>query len=110
MLTFTCRDDDTQICSCHNVLKCDIVDSVKNGTCKTLADVKSCTKAGSGCGGCMPTVKLVFENTLRSMGQEVTNHCEFSDLLLKSRMILLTTRKYARTSPIVDRTFAILSP
>lgn len=67
-------DDDTQICSCHNVLKGDVVKSVKDGTCKSIGDVKSCTKAGTGCGGCMPLVQTIFNKTMASMGQEVKNH------------------------------------
>lgn len=35
-------DDDTQICSCHNVTKGDVTKSVKDGTCKSIGDVKSC--------------------------------------------------------------------
>ncbi|KAL9057106.1 MAG: hypothetical protein Q9162_002540 [Coniocarpon cinnabarinum] len=66
--------DDTQICSCHNVLKGDITKSVKDGTCKSVGDVKSCTKAGTGCGGCMPLVQTIFNKTMASMGQEVKNH------------------------------------
>ncbi|KAH6648074.1 hypothetical protein BKA67DRAFT_524115 [Truncatella angustata] len=65
--------DDTQICSCHNVTKGDVVDVVKDGTCKTLGDVKACTKAGTGCGGCMPLVTTIFNKTMRDMGAEVTN-------------------------------------
>lgn len=67
-------DDDTQICSCHNVLKGDVVKAVKDGTCKSIGDVKSCTKAGTGCGGCMPLVQTIFNKTMASMGQEVKNH------------------------------------
>ncbi|KAI6083603.1 nitrite reductase [Hypoxylon rubiginosum] len=67
-------DDDTQICSCHNVTKADVVNSVKDGTCKTVGDVKACTKAGTGCGGCMPLVTSIFAKTMTDMGAEVTNH------------------------------------
>ncbi|EME86727.1 uncharacterized protein MYCFIDRAFT_186832 [Pseudocercospora fijiensis CIRAD86] len=67
-------DDDTQICSCHNVIKGDVAKSVKDGTCKSIGDVKSCTKAGTGCGGCMPLVQTIFNKTMQSMGQEVMNH------------------------------------
>ncbi|KAF2233635.1 nitrite reductase [Viridothelium virens] len=66
--------DDTQICSCHNVLKRDLTKSIKDGTCKSIGDVKSCTKAGTGCGGCMPLVQTIFNKTMASMGQEVKNH------------------------------------
>lgn len=60
-------DDDTQVCSCHNVLKGDVVRAVKDGTCKSIGDVKSCTKAGTGCGGCMPLVQTIFNKTMASM-------------------------------------------
>ncbi|KAF1811578.1 nitrite reductase [Eremomyces bilateralis CBS 781.70] len=66
--------DDTQICSCHNVTKGDVVKVVKDGTCKSIGDVKACTKAGTGCGGCMPLVQTIFNKTMESMGQEVKNH------------------------------------
>ncbi|TKX20399.1 nitrite reductase [NAD(P)H] [Elsinoe australis] len=66
--------DDTQICSCHNVTKGDVTKAVKDGTCKSIGDVKSCTKAGTGCGGCMPLVQTIFNKTMSSMGNEVKNH------------------------------------
>ena len=66
--------DDTQICSCHNVTKGDVANVVKDGTCKSIGDVKSCTKAGTGCGGCMPLVQSIFNQQMLAMGQEVSNH------------------------------------
>lgn len=70
-------DDDTQVCSCHNVTKKDIVEVVKDGSCKTLDAVKKCTKAGTGCAGCMPLVQGIFNSEMRKMGAEVSNHGEF---------------------------------
>ncbi|UNI22609.1 Nitrite reductase (NAD(P)H) [Purpureocillium takamizusanense] len=67
-------DDDTQICSCHNVTKGDVVSRVKDGTCKDIASIKACTKAGTGCGGCMPLVTTIFNKTMAAMGNEVKNH------------------------------------
>lgn len=67
-------EDDTQICSCHNVTKGDVVNGVKDGTCKSIGEVKSCTKAGTGCGGCMPLVQTIFNKTMKSMGNEVKNN------------------------------------
>ncbi|KAL9115241.1 MAG: hypothetical protein Q9227_001035 [Pyrenula ochraceoflavens] len=66
--------DDTQICSCHNVTKGDLAKVVKDGTAKSIGDVKSCTKAGTGCGGCMPLVQSIFNKTMKDMGNEVLNH------------------------------------
>ena len=67
-------DDDTQVCSCHNVSKGDITSTVKDGSCKSIGDVKSCTKAGTGCGGCMPLITSIFNKQMKDMGQEVKNH------------------------------------
>ena len=69
--------DDTQICSCHNVTKGNVASVVKDGSCKSIGDVKSCTKAGTGCGGCMPLVQTIFNKEMKAMGNEVLNHCEF---------------------------------
>jgi nitrite reductase (NAD(P)H) len=67
-------DDDTQICSCHNVTKGDVVKSVKEGGCQSLNAVKACTKAGTGCGGCVPLVTSIFNSAMKAMGNEVANH------------------------------------
>lgn len=66
--------DDTQICSCHNVTKGDVCKVVKDGSCKSIGDVKSCTKAGTGCGGCMPLVQTIFNSQMKAQGAEVLNH------------------------------------
>jgi len=66
--------EDTQICSCHNVLKGDLCKSIRDGTCKSIGDVKACTKAGTGCGGCMPLVQSIFNKEMSALGNEVKNH------------------------------------
>ncbi|MFG2665218.1 nitrite reductase large subunit NirB [Streptomyces sp. NPDC048387] len=42
--------DTAVICSCHNVTKKAIT------ACSTLPEVKKCTKAGTGCGGCLKVI------------------------------------------------------
>jgi nitrite reductase (NAD(P)H) len=71
-----CSPDDTQVCSCYNVSKGDISTVVKNGTCKSMGEIKSCTKAGSGCGGCIPLVQQIFNAEMKAMGSEVKNYRE----------------------------------
>lgn len=65
--------DNAQICSCNNVTKGDITKTIKDGTCKTVNEIKICTKAGTGCGGCVPLVTSIFNKTMAEMGQEVKN-------------------------------------
>ncbi|WP_348618699.1 nitrite reductase large subunit NirB [Paraglaciecola sp. 25GB23A] len=58
------------ICSCHNVSKGDIIAAFDGGAC-SVADIKSCTKASSGCGGCSALLKSVCDNELTKRGVEV---------------------------------------
>jgi len=69
--------DDAQICSCNNVTKGDICSAIAGEDLTSVADVKRCTKAGTGCGGCMPLVTDVFNSAMKEAGIEVTHHlCE----------------------------------
>ena len=60
--------DDAQICSCNNVDKGDIVAAIRDQELTTLPELKTCTKAGTGCGGCLPIVKNVLEAELERAG------------------------------------------
>ncbi|TPX34003.1 assimilatory sulfite reductase (NADPH) [Synchytrium microbalum] len=69
--------DDTQICSCNNVSKANIKAAVRTKNCNSIGLVKSCTKAGTSCGGCVPLVTDIMNAELKAMGQVVTQHmCE----------------------------------
>ncbi len=59
-----------QLCSCHNVSKGDISAAIAGG-CTDLAALKARTKAGTGCGGCVPLLKQVMEYELQQLGVEV---------------------------------------
>lgn len=61
--------DSAILCSCHNVSKGDVVAAVRAGN-HELSAVKSCTKAGTGCGGCSNLLKQVVDQTLADLGVE----------------------------------------
>jgi nitrite reductase (NADH) large subunit len=65
--------ESAQICSCFDVSKGDIVNAVKNG-CHTVAALKAETRAGTGCGGCIPLITQVLNAELSRQGIEVNNH------------------------------------
>ncbi len=68
--------DTATICSCHNVSKGAIIESVLTGACD-VASVKSCTKAATGCGGCAALLKSVVDSELTNLGLEVNQDiCE----------------------------------
>ncbi|WP_415974321.1 nitrite reductase large subunit NirB [Rhodococcus sp. 077-4] len=51
--------DDAEICSCNGVTKGAICSAIADGACD-LAAVKSCTTAGTTCGGCLPSIKSLL--------------------------------------------------
>ncbi|MEO6121839.1 MAG: nitrite reductase large subunit NirB, partial [Acidimicrobiales bacterium] len=65
------------ICSCNTVTKGEIVAAIADGGLTEVGAVKSCTKAGTGCGGCVPLVTELLKSELRRAGVEVNNNlCE----------------------------------
>jgi nitrite reductase (NADH) large subunit len=68
--------DGAQICSCHDVSKGNIIQAMDGGAC-TMGDLRGCTKAATGCGGCTALVKQVLDSELGKRGVEVnTDICE----------------------------------
>ncbi|MEO6229498.1 MAG: nitrite reductase large subunit NirB [Ferruginibacter sp.] len=65
--------DDALICSCESVSKIDICNSVSEDGCETIDAIKKCTKAGTGCGGCLPMVKDLMVYTMKSQGKYIRN-------------------------------------
>ncbi len=71
--------ESSVICSCNNVTKGAICAAIQGGVTE-LAPLKKCTKAGSGCGGCVPLLTSVLKAELIAMGQTVSNAlCEHFD-------------------------------
>lgn len=68
--------DSATVCSCNNVTKGDLVEAIDGG-CTDIGSLKSCTTAGTGCGGCTALVTKLLNHQLESMGVEVDNSlCE----------------------------------
>lgn len=63
--------DTAVLCSCHNVAKGDVVSALDSGCC-SLGEVKSATKASTGCGGCAALLKNVVDSELERRGVEVS--------------------------------------
>jgi nitrite reductase (NADH) large subunit len=73
---------EATICSCENVDKGAIVAAIGDAPCRTVAEIKGCTKAGTGCGSCLPLLKSLLDHELEQSGIEVSRalceHFEFS--------------------------------
>ena len=73
----TSLPDTAQICSCNNVSKEQICAAIRENNFTDISSVKKCTKAGTGCGGCVPLVTDLLKDEMKKAGIEVKNHlCE----------------------------------
>ncbi len=69
--------DGAQICSCNNVSKGAICEAIRGGQLDTVDAVKKCTRAGTGCGGCVAMVTDIFQAEMKRSGKAVVKHlCE----------------------------------
>jgi nitrite reductase (NADH) large subunit len=68
--------DAAQICSCNNVSKGQICAAVREGA-TSIGALKSCTKAGTSCGGCVALTTQIMKSEMKKQGLSVNNHlCE----------------------------------
>src|SRR5690606_29050529 len=66
-----------KVCSCENVSKSAICDAIHQNDLTTVGAIKACTKAGTGCGGCVPMLNDILKAEMKRAGKKVTNHlCE----------------------------------
>ncbi|MGW9412723.1 nitrite reductase large subunit NirB [Arthrobacter cupressi] len=80
--------DDAILCSCNNVAAGSIRDAINGcGSCEgnapvqDLGELKSCSRAGTQCGSCVPMLKKLLEGELKKSGVEVSKAlCEHISL------------------------------
>lgn len=91
------------ICSCHNVTKGDIVEAIEGG-CVSLADIKSDTKASTGCGGCAALLKNVVDTELAARGVEVnTDICEHFPYTRQDLFNIIKTTRIKTFDELLDK-------
>jgi nitrite reductase (NADH) large subunit len=61
--------DSLRVCSCNGVSKGQICAAIRGQDALTVGKIKSCTRAGSGCGGCVPLVSDILLAELARMGK-----------------------------------------
>jgi len=65
--------EDAVVCLCQKVTKKIIIDAIKNEGCVTIPEIKTCTSAGNGCGGCVLNtgfIPKILKNALEAMGKK----------------------------------------
>ncbi|WP_033440144.1 nitrite reductase large subunit NirB [Saccharothrix sp. NRRL B-16314] len=69
---------DAQVCSCHAVTKQHIVDVVNSGDAVDVPGIKACTKAGTGCGSCVPMLKKLLSECGVEQSKALCEHFDQS--------------------------------
>ncbi len=96
--------DDAQICSCNNVSKRQICAAIAEQNLESVADVKACTRAGTGCGGCIPLVTDLFQAEMKKSGKKVTNHlCEHFALTRTELFSIIKIRQLKTFDEVRDQ-------
>jgi len=63
-------DDAALVCTCHNV-SCGAVRTAVREGAEDVASLQGCTKAGTGCGSCVPVLQELCDAELAAAGREV---------------------------------------
>ena len=96
--------DDAMICSCESISKGEICNAVSAQGCETIDAIKKCTKAGTGCGGCIPMVKDLMVYTMKAQGKYVRNVlCEHFNYSRQEMFDLVKLHELKSYDEILDK-------
>lgn len=91
------------ICSCEAVSKDAICGAVNDLGITTVDGIKKCTKAGTGCGGCIPMVKDLIAGTMKENGLYVKDVlCEHFDYSRQELLDLIKFNKIKSYDEVLD--------
>jgi nitrite reductase (NADH) large subunit len=63
-----------QICSCNAVTKGRLLEAITGGEASDVPGLKACTRAGTGCGSCVPTLKQLLESAGVEQSKALCEH------------------------------------
>lgn len=69
--------DDDHVCSCNAVSRGAIRSAIRDQELSSVGGIKACTRAGTGCGGCVPALAAILDGELAAAGRAVSRSvCE----------------------------------
>ncbi|HKP61117.1 MAG TPA: nitrite reductase large subunit NirB [Polyangiales bacterium] len=97
-------DDDAQVCSCNNVTRGQLCSKIREGNCSSIGDLKSSTRAGTGCGGCVPMMTDILAAELSAVGKAPSRHiCEHFQFSRQELFEIVAVRGYRTFGEIVEK-------
>jgi nitrite reductase (NADH) large subunit len=94
--------DSAIVCTCESVDKASICAAVDDGA-HDVGSVKACTKAGTGCGGCVPMVTNLVTDRLKQAGVEVDESlCEHFSYTRQQLFDLIRFHRHTGWAEVVE--------
>ncbi len=95
--------DTLQVCSCNNVLKGAICTAIREREALDVGTIKKCTRAGSGCGGCVPLVTDILHGELAKLGKAVKPVlCEHFDYTRQELFEIIRVRRLSSWKDVIE--------
>jgi nitrite reductase (NADH) large subunit len=96
--------DEDLVCTCNSVNRGTIAAAVRDSGCTGFSEVKSKTRAGTGCGGCAAAVTDVIFTELKRQGKAAKKRlCEHFDFTRQELFELIRLKGYANFSDLITR-------
>ncbi|MCU1369688.1 MAG: nirB [Ilumatobacteraceae bacterium] len=92
-------DPSVGICSCENVNRGAVCGAIADG-CDTLPSLKKTTRAGTGCGGCVPLLEELLRTESTGGRRGLCEHFELSRAELYD---LIRVRRHTSFAQVIDR-------
>jgi nitrite reductase (NADH) large subunit len=95
--------DSFGVCSCNNVSKGQVCAAIREKDALTLSAVKKCTRAGTGCGGCIPQVTDILNAELLRLGKATKPVlCEHFAYTRQELYQIIRVRKFTTWQEVVS--------
>jgi len=74
----TALPGDAHVCTCHGVTKAAVCGAIVENGLTDIGGVKACTKAGTGCGSCVPLLKTLLAESGVTPSRALCEHFDVS--------------------------------
>ncbi|HKU37057.1 MAG TPA: nitrite reductase large subunit NirB, partial [Polyangiales bacterium] len=97
-------DESAQVCSCNNVTRGELCSKIREGACSSVSELKASTRAGTGCGGCLPMMSDILAAELSAVGKAPSRHiCEHFQFSRQELFEIIAVRGYRNFAEIVEK-------
>ncbi|MEM7159427.1 MAG: nitrite reductase large subunit NirB [Myxococcota bacterium] len=96
--------DEAGVCSCEGVCAGTIRRTIQQQELDAVDGIKRCTKAGTGCGGCVPMLETILDEELAAAGKAVSRSlCQHFDHSRQDLVSIIKVEQLRSFDEIIER-------